>query len=316
MSVPRQFDALARVDLPARPVHLAIGMFDGVHLGHQSVIEVAAQAARSAGGLAGVLTFWPHPSRVLRPESRARMILTREQRRKILARFDLDFAIEQSFTLEFAAMGARDFVGYLHRCIPLTTMLYVGENWRFGRDREGDVASLVAQARPLGLGVFSAPRLHHNGEPVSSSRIRTLIESGDIEEANALLGYSYFSEGIVRTGRRLGREIGFPTLNLSWSPDLQPRMGVYVVSVVDAAGRTSLGVANYGLRPTVETAAEPLLEVHILGDTRLGPGASVTVHWLKFLRPEKRFAGIEELRAQIALDRRHALLYFAKIAQA
>ena len=133
-------------------------------------------------------------------------------------------------------------------------------------------------------------------------------------EANALLGYSYFAEGVVQTGRRIGRQIGFPTLNLAWEPELRPRYGVYAVSVVDGAGQTSLGVANYGLRPTVDVdaTARPLLEVHVLGDTLLGPGSALTVHWLHFLRPETKFSGVEELAAQIARDRREALEFFAK----
>src|SRR5262249_41894576 len=121
------------------------------------------------------------------------------------------------------------------------------------------------------------------------------------------LGYSYFAEGTVRGGRKLGRQIGFPTLNLAWEPELKPRYGVYTVSIVDAEGRTSLGVANYGLRPTVEDTKKPLLEVHVLGETKLTEGSAITVHWLSFLRPEKKFAGVEELRAQIAQDRQHAL---------
>lgn len=315
MSGPRQFDALERVDLPGRPVHLAIGMFDGVHLGHQSVIEAAVHSARRCQGLAGVLTFWPHPSRLLQPEAPTRLILGRELKRRVLGRFGLDFIVEQQFTHEFAAIEAGEFLPFLRRCLPAVAAVYVGENWRFGRSRSGDVAALVAQAAEQGLEVFSAPRLNHNGAPVSSSRIRTLLADGLLAEANALLGYSYFCEGVVVPGRRLGREIGFPTLNLAWTPELEPRHGVYIVSLVDAAGATSLGVANYGVRPTVENAAAAQLEVHVLGETNLGPGDRLTVHWLQFLRPERKFAGVDDLRAQIAVDRQHALEFFARIAR-
>jgi len=307
----RQFDGLAGVILPDQPLHLAIGMFDGVHLGHQSVIETAIQSARRSGGLAGVLTFRGHPSRLLRPDNPTRLILNREAKRRVLARYDLDFIIEQEFSAEFAGVTAHDFLPMLQRSLPRLSAIYVGENWRFGRGREGDVAQLILAARRVGVEVFSAPRLKHDGVPISSSRIRELIGSGRIAEANALLGYSYFSEGRVQTGRMLGRQIGFPTLNLAWEPELLPRFGVYAVSVVDETGRTSLGVANYGLRPTVDQPpARPLLEIHLLGETLLGPGSEVTVHWLHFLRPEEKFSGLDKLAEQIACDRKNALEFF------
>ncbi|HET7536804.1 MAG TPA: riboflavin biosynthesis protein RibF [Candidatus Didemnitutus sp.] len=314
MKTTRQFDGVERAQLPASPVHLAIGMFDGVHLGHQSVIESAIHSAKADGGLAGVMTFWPHPSAVVRPDHPTPLIQSCETKRRVLSRLGLDFIIEQHFTKDYAAIGAREFVPYLLKHLPQLKAIYVGENWRFGRGREGDVALLVEEAKKAGLTVVSADRLNHNGAAISSSRIRTLLEAGEIAEANALLGYSYFAEGKVQGGRRLGREIGFPTLNLAWEPELKPRYGVYAVSVVDAAGRPSLGVANYGLRPTIEETRKPLLEVHVLGDTKLGEGSTITVHWLSFLRPEKKFAGVEELRAQIAQDRQHALGFFARVA--
>lgn len=315
MSTPRQFDGLAAVTLPDQPVHLAIGMFDGVHLGHQSVLTTALHAAHSQGGLAGVLTFRDHPSRLLRPDNPTRLILSREAKRHVLAKFELDFLIEQEFSTEFAAVPAVEFLPMLLRSLPRLAAIYVGENWRFGRGRAGDVALLQQEAKKIGIEVVSAPRLNHDDVPVSSSRIRELIAAGRMGEANALLGYSYFSAGRVQEGRKLGRQIGFPTLNIAWEPELQPAYGVYAVSVVDATGTTSLGVANYGLRPTVAQTSQPLLEVHILGETKLGPGSEVTVHWLDFLRPEKKFSGVEELAAQIAQDRQNALIFFSKYAR-
>lgn len=291
-------------------------MFDGVHLGHQSVIESAIHSARRSNGLAGVLTFWPHPARILRPGTPVPLIHDRETKRRILGRLGLDFIVEQEFTANYAAMEASAFVPWLRRSLPRLAAVYVGENWRFGRGRAGDVATLVAEAQSAGVEVFSAPRLNHNGAPISSSRIRDLLARGAVGEANALLGYSYFAEGTVQPGRRLGRELGFPTLNLSWEPELKPAYGVYAVSVVAADGQTRLGVANYGLRPTVAATTRPLLEVHLLGDTQLGPGDALTVHWLHFLRAEQRFPDVTALRAQIAQDRQAALALFARVARA
>jgi riboflavin kinase/FMN adenylyltransferase len=305
-----QFDRLDHVTLPAQPVHLAIGMFDGVHLGHKSVIDSALHSARRCGGLAGVLTFWPHPSSLFRPENHTRLLMPPAMKRMVLGRLGIDFVIEQNFSREFASIAAADFVALLKHSLPLLAAVYVGENWRFGRGRTGDVAVLVAEARRHGLEVFSAPRLNHNGAPISSSRIRELLAAGTIAEANALLGYSYFAEGVVEPGRRLGRTIGFPTLNLAWEPESKPAYGVYAVEVATAAGQPLRGVANYGLRPTVEQAARPLLEVHLLEPSTLTYGDKLTVNWLEFLRPEVKFSGIEELRAQIGRDRENALKFF------
>lgn len=314
MSAVRQFDGLAAVALPARPVHLAIGMFDGVHLGHQSVVEAAVHSARRRAGLAGVLTFWPHPSAVLRPESPARLLMTPELKRRVLAGLGIDFLVEERFTPDYARTTAADFVTRLKRGLPGLEAVYVGENWRFGRGREGDVSVLIAEARAAGFAVFSAPRLNHNGAPVSSSRIRELVAAGEIEQANELLGYSYFSTATVEPGRKLGRTLGFPTLNLPWEPSLAPRFGVYAVAVTGPDGRKEPGVANYGVRPTVETGARPQLEVHILGETRLSYGDAVTVQWLRFLRPERKFAGLDELKAQIARDREAALALLPELS--
>lgn len=310
MTALLQFDALERAILPAKPLHLAIGIFDGVHLGHKSVIDSAIHSARRSGGLAGVLTFWPHPSVLFRPDNPTRLMMSPVMKRRVLGGLGIDFLIEQNFSRDFAGIGAAEFVALLRRWLPTLAAVYVGENWRFGRDRAGDVNMLVAEGRKVGLEVFSAPRLNHNGAPISSSRIRELLAAGSIAEANALLGYSYFSEGVVERGRQLGRTIGFPTLNLPWEPELKPAYGVYAVEVATTQKRPLKGVANYGLRPTVEQTSRPLLEVHLLETSSLTYGDKLTVSWLHFLRPESKFGSMEELRQQIAKDRESALRYF------
>ena len=313
MNAPLQFNGLENVALPPRPLHLAIGMFDGVHLGHQSVIAAALHSARRGGGLAGVLTFWPHPSRIFRPENPSLQLMPPDMKRRVLASLGVDFLIEQDFTADFARTTAAEFVALLKRQLPGLGGVYVGENFRFGRGREGDIPVLVAAAAQTGFAVFSAPRLNHNGAPISSSRIRALLAAGGIAEANTLLGYAYFAEGVVQPGRRLGRTLGFPTLNLPWEPELKPRFGVYAVTVESAAGAAVQGVANYGVRPTVEAAgpAAPLLEVHLLEASVLTADDRICVQWRHFLRPEARFSGLEELRQQIQHDCDAARAFFA-----
>jgi riboflavin kinase/FMN adenylyltransferase len=307
----RQFNGLAQVALPARPLHLAIGMFDGVHLGHRAVIDAAIQSARRSSGLAGAFTLWPHPSALLNPSQPVRLIAGPELRARLLGEAGLDFVITQPFTPEFAAVEAEEFLPLLKQHLPALSAIYVGENWRYGRGRRGDIAKLIADARHHHLSVMSAQRINHNGEPISSTRIRECLRRGEIEEANTLLGYTYFSEGIVTPGKQLGRALGFPTLNVPWTPALQPRLGVYAVRV---SSETFLApypaVANYGLRPTVEDAVQARLEIHVLGDCPFGKGDAVRIEWLKFFRPEQKFSDLTQLRAQIARDREAVLAFF------
>lgn len=309
-----QFDDLsaAAASLPSSPVHLAIGMFDGVHLGHHAVIESAVHSARRSGGVAAVLTFWPHPSRLFRPENPVRLIMTPALKNRRIARLGVDVVITQPFDAAYAAIEAEDFLPRLKRILPGLAAIYVGENWKFGRGRRGDIGLLVAEGKKHGVAIVSAPRINQNGEPISSTRIRVCLEEGRIGEANELLGYSYFAEGRVAPGKQLGRTIGFPTLNVDWEPDLRPRFGVYTVRVTGPDATVSLpAVANYGLRPTVENSGRPRLEIHILGPCPFGEGDSLMVEWLGFLRPEMKFTGIEALRTQIAKDREVAQAWFS-----
>lgn len=308
------FGAITEFTMNSGPLFVAVGMFDGVHLGHQSVIECAERAARAAGGLAGVLTFWPHPSRLFRPEEPTRMIFDPFERREILRTLGVDFIIEQPFDREFAAIEAEDFLPFLKKNLPGLDSLYVGENWRFGRGRKGDVALLVRLAREQGIDVVSAERLNFNGEPVSSTRIRFLIAAGGVEEAHQLLDFPYFSRGCVVRGRQLGNSIGFPTLNMDWTPDLQPAYGVYAVRVRSADGGPLIdGVANFGVRPTVDDSGRPVLEVHLLGECPFSTDDCLHVQWLRHIRPEMRFASIDDLKAQIGRDRDSAIEYFRSI---
>ena len=235
MNLPAQFDGLDRVALPGRPLHVAIGIFDGVHLGHRAVIEAAVQSARHSGGVSVVLTFSPAPERrCFSPENPTRMILDLPAKVERLGSLGVDAVVVQPFTRDFAAISAEEFLPYLKRHLHRLAGVYVGENFRFGRGRRGDVAMLVAEGRRHGITVFSAPRVNLDGEPISSTRIRELIKKGDMKGAAALLGYVYTAAGTVVHGKHLGRKIGFPTLNLGWSPDLRPLYGVYAVRVSGA----------------------------------------------------------------------------------
>ncbi|MDP0495714.1 MAG: riboflavin biosynthesis protein RibF [Verrucomicrobiota bacterium JB024] len=307
------YASLDNVTLPAgRPLHLALGMFDGVHLGHQSVIEAAVSSAARTGGLSGVLTFWPHPSHLFRkPDEATKLFMSLEQKEAFLADMGVDCVIAQEFTPAFATIAAEDFPAYLKLKLPTLAALYVGENFRYGKGRSGTIETLIADCKRLGLHVFSAERLRVDGEPISSTRIRACLAAGEMEQANALLGYPYTTTGRVIPGRQLGRTLGFPTLNIAWEPELAPRYGVYAVRArANVSEKWIPGVANYGLRPTVEQGTvRPLLEAHMLEPVSWTTGDTLTVQWLHFVRPEQKFSGLDELKAQIAADREAAAAF-------
>ncbi|MDF9831880.1 riboflavin kinase/FMN adenylyltransferase [Ereboglobus sp. PH5-5] len=306
-----QFQNIENIRLPAKPLHLAIGMFDGIHLGHRAVIDMAIQSARRSGGLAGVLTFAPHPTVLLRPDNPTRLICNPGTKARLLAETGVDFVATQQFTPGFAQVEAEDFIPLLLRHLPRLNTIYVGENWRFGRARRGDMTMLVAATKPRGLTVMSVSRVNENGEPISSTRIRACLEDGEIEAANIMLGYSYFAEGVVMPGKALGRDLGYPTLNIPWEPGLRPRFGVYAVEVSgEKASGKYRAVANYGLRPTVENSTQPRVEAHLLGPCPFTGGDQVRIDWLRFIRPEMKFANVNELTAQIAKDRAEAEAFF------
>jgi len=297
MSLPRAYSSIESAATADRPVHLAIGIFDGVHLGHQTVIETAVHSARSCGGIAAVLTFRPHPSRLFRPDNPTRLLLSSGTQAELFGRLGVEAMITHPFTREFAAIPAEEFLPWLLARIPRLAGVCVGQNWRFGAGRKGDVASLIESGRRHGVSVFSAAPVQLDGEAVTSTRIRALLESGAMAMANKLLGYPYFSSGQTVPGRQLARQIGYPTLNLPWDPELRPRFGVYKVTVDGVPG-----IANYGVRPTVEQQGVPLLETHLLGSCPWVTGDLMRVEWREFLREERKFASVEELKFQIAKD--------------
>lgn len=304
MNIPpsvKNFEALAGLK---SELHLAIGVFDGVHLGHKAVVESAVFSARRSKGISAVLTFDPHPSRLFRPEDPTRLIMPIESKVAMLHQVGVACVICKHFDQSFAAIPAEDFLAYLKEQLPALKSIYVGENFRFGQKRTGDVSTLVESGRKMGLGVFSAERIKHNGEPISSTRIRGELQAGRIREANDLLGYNYTSFGQIVSGARLGRKIGFPTMNVPWQPECLPRFGVYFVYFRKSGEKLwSPAVANYGVKPTVdEESRGPLLEVHALDPVEMGPGETIEVEWLKFIRPEQKFDSVDELKAQIAKD--------------
>ncbi|MEM8867422.1 MAG: riboflavin biosynthesis protein RibF [Verrucomicrobiota bacterium] len=309
MKFPCSVDSFEPLASLGAPLHLAIGIFDGVHLGHKAVIESAVLSARRCKGVSGVLTFDPHPSTLFRPEDPTRLIMEIDAKVEMLHSVGVDLVIRKHFDYDFAGISADDFLVNLKQSMPTLEAIYVGENFRFGQKRAGDIDTLVESGRELDIAVFSVDRIKRNRKPISSTRIRASLVAGEIREVNHLLGYNYRAYGAVVGGNKLGRTIGFPTLNLPWVPQCLPRFGVYFVKF--RSGRLDTwkpAVANYGVRPTVEDSEkDPLLEIHALGESELSSGDEIEVIWLDFIRAEQKFDSLHALKAQIALDREQAV---------
>jgi len=296
------------------PLHLAIGAFDGVHLGHRAVLHSAREAARADGGLVGVLTYDPHPSKVLRPESSVPLIFTRAQKDERLTEAGAQMVHHEPFDRAHASIAAADFPRWLQQTFPHLKSLHVGANFQYGRGRAGHGETLIAQGTAEGLGVRLVAAVRLGDETVSSSRIRQCLVTGELDLANAMLHRPYEAEGVIIGGRRIGRTLGFPTVNVAWEPELKPAYGVYAVEVI-FQGEALPAVANYGQRPTVESGpVAPLLEAHVLRGAAPTTGDAVRVRWIRRLRAEQKFADLPALQAQIAQDSaqaRQALGLFA-----
>jgi len=301
---------LAHVPDLSPPVILTIGNFDGLHRGHKRVLRKVITRAREEGGTSCVVTFEPHPLKVLHPERAPHLIQTRAQKRSILAHLGLEVLVEVSFDRSFAEVDAETFARLLAASLrPLE--IYIGEDFRFGRGRGGGIELLQGLQGELGFEATAFRKLKVGGEEVSSSRIRRLLLAGDMEEAVHLLGRPYVIEGVVEHGDGRGKTLGFPTANLAIDNELIPAHGVYTVAVDVGEPLLLPGVANLGTRPTFE-GSRIAVEVHCLSGGRDLYGQRVRCLFFRFLRPEARFASVQLLQAQIALDIQAARDYFAR----
>lgn len=278
-------------------------MFDGVHVGHQEVIRLAVEGAKREGGLVGVLTFEPHPIRVLAPERAPRRILASiEHKSELLASIGVDFLCVQEFTLDFSQREAGDFIADLAKSAGLLRRIAVGEDWIFGKARGGNVQRLRAWGEELGFSVEAAAPVMVSGERVSSTRIRQALRDGNLAAAKEMLGRDYTVVGTVIQGRQLARQLGFPTANVVAHNEQLPPDGVWALeTIID--GTLFKAIGNLGRRPTVEQeGARRLLEIHVFGFDGDLYGRVIEAKFLRFIRLEKKFTSIDDLKAQIEAD--------------
>ena len=301
-SLPGVLRNVGELERVPGPLFLAIGVFDGVHLGHQAVIGRALEAARRDGGTAVVVTFDPHPVRVLRPDQAPRLLTSTGHKLQLIRDLGVEHQLVIHFDQAFAATPPEDFIRELSAAARPLREICVGFEWSFGKGRAGNLALLERLGAKLGFAEVGVPAVKIDGEIVSSTLIRRAVEAGELARAARLLGREFTILGTVVEGDRIGRTLGFPTANLSAHNEQYPPNGVYAVEA-RRSGTTLPGVANIGIRPTVKHASgERLFEVHLFDFHEEIYGEDLEITFRKFLRPEQKFASLDELRRQISSD--------------
>jgi phosphoribosyl 1,2-cyclic phosphate phosphodiesterase len=292
---------------------LAIGNFDGIHLGHQAILRATVDRAHVLNAVSTALTFDPSPRKVLRPETAPLRLSTNEQRMQWFNGVGLEAAVVLPFTLDLARLSPEEFVEQiLLRDLHIKAVL-VGENFRFGHKQAGDVRMLTELGAKHGFEVVVVPPVVYRGEVVSSTIIRREIAAGDVSHAARLLGRPFVLTGEVVTGTGTGRRFTFPTLNLAEEQELLPARGVYVTrTCLDGEPHSHRSVTNIGVRPTFNGSALSI-ETHLLDAQLTAAPKHIEVRFWKRLREEKKFTGPEELRAQIATDISRTNKFFTRL---
>lgn len=297
------------------PVAMTIGNFDGVHRGHQALLAQVVAAARARGIAPAVMTFEPHPREFFQPAQAPARIANLRDTIDALASAGIERVFIQRFNRRFASLSAADFVERVLVRGCAVRWLMVGDDFRYGARRAGDVSLLHALAPAGGYEVAQCATLSEDGERVSSSAVRTALATGDLARAQRLLGRTYAISGRVQHGAKLGRTIGFPTLNLRIAHARKTRRpalhGIFAVRVHRLAPAPIDGVASVGLRPTVDDSGRWLLEVHLFDFDRQVYGQLVRVDFLRKLRDEVKYDTVEQLTAAIRVDAEQARALFA-----
>jgi len=290
-----------------RPV-LTIGNFDGVHLGHRAILEIVVDRARLLGGEAVLLTFEPHPRKIVQPDRPPSLLATLDQKAELLEAAGIDVLIVESFDLEFAQTPPEVFVNehIQQRIAPVE--VYVGYDFHFGRDREGSMRLLAETGSRLGFSVTVIPEITMGERDVNSTRIRDLLGTGQVKEAGELLGRPFSVRGSIAEGMKRGREMGFPTANLAPDNETLPLPGVYMCAVrfLDDGdprrGEVIPAVTNLGYRPTFDDQRSLIAESHLMDFSGDLYGRAIDLDFLERLRPEQKFDSMEDLKAQIGRD--------------
>ncbi len=290
----------SKLDQPMPGVVMTVGTFDGVHRGHQAIIERVVRQAREAGGTSVVYSFYPPPWRILGRTDNPFLITTFEDKASLIARMGVDVLVTEGFTSELRALDAEGFVRdvLVRRFAPREVL--VGYDFRFGQDRRGDVHLLQRELASHDATAHQVDAVEVDGVAISSTTIRRAVVDGDLERASRLLGRHHFVSGAVVRGRGRGRAIGFPTANISARTELIPAPGVYAV-VLESNGDRWPGVANLGYRPTFDERGFSI-EAHLFDFSGDLYGVKARLHLVRRVRAERRFESAEALVEQIHRD--------------
>jgi len=287
---------------------LTLGFFDGVHQGHKTLINRTIAKANAFGFRSAVMTFWPHPRLVLGKDPGNLFFLTTlPEKSELIAKLGVDFFIVQEFNETLASMEPEEFVRFLVEDYKVRHFV-IGKNHRFGKRAKGDFALLETLSGRYGFTVEAFDPIQESSQNISSTNIRDALTSGNLQHANGMLGYPYLLAGTIETGRQLGRTIGFPTANIKPNDPLKlvPAHGVYAV-LLHVDGKVEKGMMNIGIRPTVDNTLARTIEVHIIDFDADIYNHSIEVAFIKKLRDEIKFPTIDDLKAQLHLDRNHAI---------
>lgn len=291
---------LSKIDKKFSGSIITLGNFDGLHLGHQELIRKIILRAKETGGLSMVVTFRPHPLKILAPEKCPPLISIYEEKIQLLEKLGIDVLVKIPFTLDFSAMEPRDFVKDILVDLLGAKEIFVGYNYRFGKGRKGNIQMLRDLGRELGFIVREVEQVSLNGEVISSTRIRQLLINGEVEHAAKLLGRPYALCGIVVKGDGRGRGLGFPTANIVSKHSIIPSNGVYAVRLF-VRDKFYNGIVNIGMRPTFD-AKSLAIEVHIFDFDEDIYGEELTVYFAGKIREERKFGNAEALVNQINAD--------------
>jgi riboflavin kinase/FMN adenylyltransferase len=284
------------------PVILAAGCFDGLHIGHAAVIQVAINHARAVGGEAWVFTFDPHPAKVLSPEHAPPLIFTGDQQARHLQEMGVDGCILHPFTVEFMKQEPVDFFEDLCRCIPELTGISVGEDWSFGRNRSGNAELLTRLCTERNMFFSAHPAVCWQDERVSSTRIRAEIKLGHMADAASMLGRPVSTIGSVVHGKKIGRGLGYPTANIAPENDMLPPRGIYAARL-RVGNRHHDAAAYIGHRETFHQNEPQVLEVYLIDEHDIDLyGQQVEVSYLEFIRSDQIFEDADKLKKQIEAD--------------
>jgi riboflavin kinase/FMN adenylyltransferase len=294
-----------------RPTVLTLGVFDGLHLGHQLIMKQVVERAKAVGAVPTVITFDPHPRSVLHPQSSPPLLQTFDQKIEGFGVLGIEQTIVVRFTLEFSKIRAASFLRDVVVDRLQAKEVYLGKGFAFGHNREGDIDLLKRLAGELGFAAGEVPEVQVRGQRVSSSKIRKLLLNGHVNVARAMLGRPYGVEGAVEKGAERGRLLGFPTANLHPRNRVIPRNGVYVTATL-VEGQWRRSVTNIGIRPTFGDAMEPSVETYVMNWAGDLYGDVVRIRFLHRLRDEQKFGSIEELKAQIDRDVARTERYFER----